>query len=82
MSSSMRTRSIQPGDIVLCDKRGRLFHARVIGARAGGGLTVQPIERGISYRQVAAADISDHWAHAVSTRREDRRPSAQTAMDL
>ena len=31
MSGPMRTRSIQPGDIVLVNKRGRIFHATVRG---------------------------------------------------
>jgi hypothetical protein len=78
----MRTRSIQSGDIVLCNKRGRPFYARVIGAAAGGTLTVEPIERNVRHRQVAAAEIADHWAHAVATRREDRAPQAQTTLDL
>lgn len=79
---AMRTRSIAPGDIVLCNKRGRLFHARVIGAGVAGGLTVQPIERGISYRQASAGEIVEHWAHVVATRRQDRPPDGQIALDL
>ena len=78
----MRTRAIQPGDIVFCNKGGRLFHAKVIGTGAAGALTVEPIERNISYRQVRASEIADHWTHRVATRREDRRDSEQTALDL
>ena len=78
----MRTRSIQPGDIICCNKGGRLFHAKVTGAGDGGMLTVQPIERNISYRQVKASEISEHWAHNVAARREDRPPRAQTVLDL
>jgi hypothetical protein len=48
----MRTLSIKPGDIVACNKKGRLFHAKVIGAGAAGTLLVQPIERNISYRHI------------------------------
>jgi hypothetical protein len=32
----MRMRAIQPGDIVFCNKGGRLFHAKVIGTGAAG----------------------------------------------
>ena len=78
----MRTRSIQPGDIVFCNKSGRPFYARVIGAGAGGTLTVAPIERNIRHRQVTASEIADHWAHAVATRRQDRTPREQTTLDL
>jgi hypothetical protein len=78
----MRTRSIQPGDIVFCNKAGRLFHAKVIGAGATGTLVVEPIERNISYRQVKAAEITDHWPHSPATRREDRPETGQTALQL
>jgi hypothetical protein len=78
----MRTRSIQPGDIVLCNRSGRVFHAKVIGAGAGGTLTVAPIERNIRHRQVKASEITDHWAHTVVTRREDRAAPGQTKLDL
>lgn len=78
----MRITSIKPGDIVCCNKKGRLFHAKVTGAGAGGTLLVAPIERNISYRHVGASEIADHWSHRVATRREDRAPSAQIALDL
>lgn len=78
----MRTRSIQPGDVIFCNKGGRLFHAKVVGAGAAGTLVVEPIERNISYRQVKASEIADHWAHTVATRREDRPVDAQLALDL
>lgn len=78
----MRTRSIQPGDIVYCDKGGRFFHAKVTGTGAAGTLTVEPIERNISYRQVKASEIADHWPHTVATRREDRAPKAQATLGL
>jgi hypothetical protein len=78
----MRTRSIQPGDIVFCNKSGRPFYAKVIGAGARGTLVVEPIERNVRHRQVKAAEIADHWAHVAATRREDRTPQAQTTLDL
>jgi hypothetical protein len=78
----MRTRSIKPGDIVLSNKGGRPFYAKVIGGGAGATLNVEPLERGVRHRQVKASEIADHWAHAVATRREDRAPQAQTTLDL
>ena len=80
--SSMRLNAIRPGDIVRCNKKGRLFHATVTGAGPAGTLCVQPIERNISYRHVTAGEIADHWTHAVATRRADRRVPTQTTLDL
>ncbi len=76
----MRTRTIHPGDIVLVNKRGRIFHATVRGVAAGGGFDVAPVERGITYRHVKAVEISDHWQHA-RTRREERPPPDQISFD-
>jgi hypothetical protein len=59
MSCPMRTRAVQPGDIVLVTKRGRIFHAHVRGVAAGGGFEVAPIERGITYRNVKAGEIRE-----------------------
>ena len=77
----MRTRAIHPGDIVLVNKRGRIFHATVRGAAAGGGFDVAPIERGITYRHVKAAEITAHWPHAVAPRREGRPRPGQISFD-
>jgi hypothetical protein len=60
----MRTHAIETSDIVKVSERGRLFHAVVRGRGPGGRLLVEPIERGISHRQVGAREIVDHWAHA------------------
>jgi hypothetical protein len=78
----MRITAIKPGDIVRCNKKGRLFHATVTGTGPAGTLRVQPIERNISYRHVTAAEIADHWTHTVSPCRVDRCPPTQTALDL
>ncbi|HEX4363718.1 MAG TPA: hypothetical protein VHZ75_04150 [Solirubrobacteraceae bacterium] len=76
----MRTRSIQPGDIVLVSKRGRVFHATIRGVAVGGGFDVAPIERGISYRHVKASEINEHWARS-GARREGRPPAGQLDFD-
>ena len=76
----MRTRAIAAGDLVLVSKRGRLFHARVLGAGVAGGLTVEPLDRRITWRQANAREIVDHWTHA---RRDGggRADSAQLTFD-
>jgi hypothetical protein len=59
----MRMRSIQPGDRVRGNKRGRVFDARVLGAAPTGGLSVEPLDRGISWRQATAREVIGHWPH-------------------
>jgi hypothetical protein len=65
---------INPGDLVLVSRNGRLFHARVRGRDASGGYAIEPIERGISYRHAAAREIVDHWAHTREARPERPAP--------
>jgi hypothetical protein len=62
----MRLKGIQPGDIVEVDRRGRRFHA-LVGETADGGLSIQPLDRRISYRtcwahEVRAHEVRAHWA--------------------
>jgi hypothetical protein len=71
---AVRLDGIGPGDIVRVSVRGRVFHALVRGT-APGGLQVEPLERGISYRQVKARDVLEHWARRG-------RPRAQADAEL
>jgi hypothetical protein len=80
MTDTMRARSIKPGDIVLVNKRGRIFHAKIRGAAAGGGFDVAPMERGISYRHCKATEITEHWSQ-TAIRREGRPPPGQISFD-
>ncbi len=57
----MRLEGIQTGDIVEVDRLGRRFHALVSGP-ANGGLSIQPLDRRISYRSCRAHDVISHWA--------------------
>jgi hypothetical protein len=57
----MRLEGIQVGDIVEVDRLGRRFHA-LVTASAPGGLSVQPLDRRISYRSCRAQDVVAHWA--------------------
>jgi hypothetical protein len=65
---------------VLVNKRGRLFHARVLGTGTGGGLSLEPLDRRITWRQATAREVIDHWTHA--RRDSGERPSTdQLAFD-
>jgi hypothetical protein len=57
----MRLEGIQVGDIVEIDRLGRRFHALVTGT-VPGGLSVQPLDRRVTYRQCRAHDVLAHWA--------------------
>jgi hypothetical protein len=57
----MRLEGIQVGDIVEIDRLGRRFHA-LVTASAPGGLTIQPLDRRVTYRSARAHDVLGHWA--------------------
>ncbi len=78
----MRSRAIHRGDIVLVNKKGRLFHAKVQGLGATGGFSVVPLERNVSYRQANAREIVDHWAHAQPDRGSDPSAGGQISFDV
>jgi hypothetical protein len=58
----MRLEGIQIGDIVEVDRLGRRFHALVTGNVAAGGLSIQPLDKRITYRTCRAHDVVGHWA--------------------
>ena len=64
----MRLEGIQIGDIVEVDRLGRRFHALVSG-NAPDGLSLQPLDRRVTYRSCRARDVVAHWA-------KRRRPRA------
>ncbi len=57
----MRLEGIHTGDIVEVDRLGRRFHAFVLG-NVSGGLSVQPLDRRVSYRSCTAHQVVGHWA--------------------
>ena len=57
----MRLEGIQTGDIVEVDRLGRRFHALVTGS-SPAGLTVQPLDRRVTYRSCRAHEVVTHWA--------------------
>jgi hypothetical protein len=51
---------VNPGDIVLADRKGRRFYA-VVTERRERELEVEPIDRRISYRTVKAREVLGIW---------------------
>lgn len=60
----MRLQGIRAGDIVLCDVKGRRFHAEVTTTPTGSELEVQPLLRAITYRRVSSRSVREHWRKA------------------
>ncbi len=57
----MRLEGIVSGDIVEVDRLGRRFHAVVAGSTPGG-LSIQPLDRKVTYRSCRARDVLGHWS--------------------
>jgi hypothetical protein len=80
----MRLEGIETGDIIEIDRLGRRFHALVSG-NAAGGLSIQPLDRKITYRTCRARDVVGHWARRGRPRstNEPLRPEVlQLEFDL
>jgi hypothetical protein len=60
----MRLQGIRAGDLVLCDVKGRRFHAEVTTTPTGAELEVRPLLRGITYRRVTSRCVKEHWRKA------------------
>ena len=63
---AVRLEGLQIGDIVEVDRLGRRFYALVTG-NASGGLSIQPLDRRISYRSCRADDVVTHWAKRAAS---------------
>jgi hypothetical protein len=57
----MRLEGIEHGDIVEVDRLGRRFHALVAGNTVGG-LSIQPLDRKVTYRSCRAHEVVSHWS--------------------
>jgi hypothetical protein len=60
----MRLQGIRAGDLVLCDVKGRRFHAEVTTTPDGAELEVRPLLRAITYRRVTSRSVLEHWRKA------------------
>jgi hypothetical protein len=67
----MTLTGVRAGDIVLCDRMGRVFYAIVV-ERHERELEVDPIDRRVTYRRVKAREVLGIWR---MTRRTAKRPS-------
>jgi hypothetical protein len=57
----VRLANVLVGDIVLVNRKGRVFHA-VVTRTEPHGLGLEPIEKRITYRQCSAHDVVGHWS--------------------
>jgi hypothetical protein len=57
----MRLEGIREGDIVEVNRLGRRFHA-LVGESADGGLSIEPLDRRITYRTCRPHEVLAHWA--------------------
>jgi hypothetical protein len=51
---------VKSGDIVLCDRMGRVFYA-IVTQRHERELEVEPIDRRVTYRRVKAREVLGIW---------------------
>ena len=63
---------VNPGDIVLADRKGRRLYAIVTG-KGQRELQVEPIDRRVTYHQVKAREVLQIWHKR--RRRNNARPS-------
>lgn len=66
----MKVTRVAKGDIVLCDRNGHRFHAIVVDREREGNrnswLIVEPIEKNVTYRRIAAREVKSHWKQVRS----------------
>lgn len=61
---AMRLNGVKVGDLVLCDVKGRRFHAEVTAVPGEGDLHVRPLTPAVTYRHVTARQVLEHWRKA------------------
>lgn len=60
----MRLQGIRAGDLVLCDVKGRRFHAEVTTSPTGAELEIRPLQHAVTYRRVTSRSVIEHWRKA------------------
>lgn len=68
----MRLANVLVGDIVLVNRKGRVFHA-VVTRVEKGGLGVDPIDKRVTYRQCGSHDVVGHWSRRGRPQAGDER---------
>jgi hypothetical protein len=58
---AVRLEGIRAGDIVEVDRLGRRFHA-LVGESGEGGLSIEPLDRRVTYRTCRPHEVRAHWA--------------------
>jgi hypothetical protein len=66
----MRVERIRAGDIVEVDRLGRRFHALVADS-TDGGLSIEPLDRRVTYRTCRPHEVRAHWAKRGRPRQAD-----------
>jgi len=61
----MTLSAVKSGDIVLCDRMGRVFYAIVV-ERHERELDVDPIDRRVTYRRVKVREVLGIWRKSRS----------------
>ena len=76
----MTLSGIRSGDIVLCDRMGRVFYAIVV-ERHERELQVDPIDHRVTYRRVKAREVLGIWrkSRAQNARVDEASRPASTA---
>lgn len=64
----MNLAPINPGDIVLIDKRGHRFHALATEAGVNGELRFRPIDPRTTWRHATAREVIAHPRKSTSSR--------------
>jgi hypothetical protein len=57
----VRLANVLVGDIVLVNRKGRVFHA-VVTKIEPNGLGVEPLDKRVTYRSCSAHDVAGHWS--------------------
>jgi len=60
----MRLQGIRAGDLVLCDVKGRRFHAEVTSSPSSAELEIRPLLSAVTYRRVTSRSVIEHWRKA------------------
>lgn len=78
----MRLAPIEPGDIVEVDKKGRRFLALVLGFDRDGSVRIEPVCKGVSWRQATARELVRHWKKAARRRAQRDPDQHESQLDL